>query len=310
MNQILNVELPQKKEQSKKKNYNNYNKQPKDIKSITKFFAIVILIFAIVLIGVAGYSIYNNYLESISNTKPSISVNQINENTIDIKIEHDKAISKVTYSWNYENETEIETNDKKGIEQQISIKEGQNTLTIRAVDINGQESVFEQSYTLVGSISIDFQAEGNSVKVLLDSDKTISRMTYRWDEETEVEIQINDKQAEQEIQVPPGEHTLKVIAIDEDNTTSTKEQVIKGVEEPVIETEIDETGKFVITLKDEFGLEKVELVANETDTMSRDLEGVKETKFGYQLQDGENIIQVSVTNIEGINVVKEFKPVK
>ena len=309
MNQILNVELPHKKEQQNKKNYNNYNKQPKDIKSITKFFAIIILIFAIILIAVAGCSIYNKYVESISSTKPLISVNQIDEKTINIKIEHDKSISKLTYSWNNEKETEISTNSKKEIEQEIAIEEGENTLIIKAVDINGQESVFEQNYTLVGSISIDFQAEGNKVKLLLDSDKIISRMTYRWDEEDEVEIEINDKQAEEMIDIPVGEHTLTVIAIDEENKTTTKEQKVKGVVEPTIETEIKDD-KFIITLKDEFGLDKIELVANETDKLSKDLEGVKEIKFNYKLKDGENIIKVSVINIEGVKTVKEFKPVK
>ena len=327
MNQILNTKLPENKEKKIENkysdnnygknnyggnNYNNYNKKqkPADIKKVIIVFVIILLIFAISIIGAASYSIYQKSLEKAANTKPMISISEVDENTLNLKIEHDKSISKLVYSWNDEEEIEIETDSKKTVEQEIDIKKGINTLTIKATDINGQKVESSNKFTLLETVTIDFQMEVNNVKVLLDSEKTISYITYRWDEEEEIKIDINSKQSEQNILVPKGEHVLTIIAVDENNKTTTKEKTIKGVVEPQIETYVDETGKFIITLKDEIGLEKVELIANETDNLEKELEGKKEVKFGYPLKDGENTIKIKLTNVDGVNVEKEFSETK
>ena len=322
MNQILNTKLPEKKEKKIENIYgsnnyggNNYNKysknqKPADIKKVIIVFVIFLVIFAISIIGAASYSIYQNSVEKAANTKPIITIGEIDEDTINLKIKHDKSISKLVYSWNDEEEIEIETDSKKTVEQEIDIKKGINTLTIKATDINGQKVESSNKFTLLETVTIDFQMEVNNVKVLLDSEKTISYITYRWDEEEEIKIDIDSKQSEQNILVPKGEHTLTVIAVDEDNKTTTKEKTVKGVVEPEIETYVDETGKFIITLKDESGLEKIELIANETDKLEKELEGKKEVKFGYMLKDGENIIKIRLTNVDGVNVEKEFSETK
>ena len=59
-------------------------------------------------------------------------------------------------------------------------------------------------------------------------------MTYRWDDDDETTIQINDTKIEQEIDAKKGTHTLKVVVVDIDNKTDTKEQTIKGVSKPKV----------------------------------------------------------------------------
>ena len=321
MNQILNTELPKSKvnksnnnnnNNNNYNNYNNYNKsqKPADIKKVIIVFLVILVICAVITIGIGSHALYKKSSEKGKNKKPTISTSQVDEETVNLKIEHDKSISKLVYSWNDEEEIEIKTDSKKKLEQEIDIKEGTNTLIVKATDINGQESIVKNKYTLAANVAIDFQKDENNIKVLLDSQKIISYITYRWDEEEEIKIEIDSKQSEQDILVPAGEHKLTVIAVDEDNKTTTKEKTIKGVVRPQIETYVDETGKFIITLKDEIGLEKVELVANETDTLEKELDGEKEIKFGYQLKDGENIIKIILTNVDGVNVEKEFIEIK
>ncbi len=308
MNQILSVKLPDKDKNMKTPNYNK--RQPSDIKSVIKFFVIVLILFGIILIGVGIYTLYMKYIDEIANTKPTIGVNKLDDDSINIKIDHDKTIVQLAYSWNGEEEVELDTDGKKNIEQEITIEQGTNKLRIKAIDINGQEAIFEQEFTLVGNISIDLQKEENNIKVLLDSDENISYLTYRWDDGEETKIDINSKQFEYLIPIIVGEHTLTIKAVDENNKSTIKEQAVKGISEPKIQTEIDDTGRFIITLTDEFGLESIELIANETDILERDLDGEKEIKFGYPLKDGENIVKITVTNIEEVKVVKEFTPVK
>ena len=295
MNQILSIEDTKKKNKKSKKQKMPKNSGPIAIESILKFFAIAILIFGIFMIGSGSYSMYTNSQEDIANVKPTIQVEE-NETEISLRVSHSRALSKVTYKWNNDEEVELQASGKKDISQTIEIPTGENTLTIYAQDENGQETTYQKSYTLEGDITIDFALDGNNIKVTASGKNELSYMTYRWDEEEETRVDINNTQIEQSIEIPKGQHTLTVIVVDENNTTETKEQEVKGVTKPNLEITTDGSSNFIIKVSDEEGLKRLEFTVNDTDKYKLELEGRTELEYQWPIEEGENILDVTVYN--------------
>lgn len=295
MNQILSVEDTKKKNKKSKKQKMPRNSGPVAIESILKFFAIAILIFGIFMIGSGSYSMYTNSQEETANVKPTIQVEE-SETEITLRVSHSRALSKVTYKWNNDEEVEIQASGKREVSQTIEIPTGENTLTIYAQDENGQETTYQKSYTLEGDITIDFALDGNNIKVTASGKNELSYMTYRWDEEEETRVDINNTQIEQSIEIPMGQHTLTVIVVDVNNTTETKEQEVKGVTKPNLEITTDGSDNFIIKVSDNEGLKRLEFTVNDTDKYKLELEGRTELEYQWPIEEGENILDVTVYN--------------
>ena len=147
-----------------------------------------------------------------------------------LKITHKKNIDRVEYNWNNNEKIVVNGNNGKYLEKEINIPSGTNTLHVLVVDVDGKEMTYEKQYELESNI--DIEVSGNKIRITSEGDKTISYMTYRWDEEEEKTIQINGTSVDEEIEAIKGLHTLTVILVDEDNNTDTKQQKINGVSKP------------------------------------------------------------------------------
>ncbi len=91
-------------------------------------------------------------------------------------------------------------------------------------------------------------------------------MTYRWDDEEEKTIQINNTTLEQEIDAIKGLHTLTVITVDEENNTDTKVQKINGVSKPKVSVTTDDSKSyFIIKASDDEKLSKLQFKINQDD---------------------------------------------
>ena len=304
MNQILSTENIKEKKK---------RKGPAEISSVAKFFSISILIFGIFIIGTASYSMYKDYQDSQTITKPTVNVSQTGEDTIVLKVLHDKALAKVTYSWKDDEVIDLNVNGRKNIEQEIEIPTGTNILKIYAQDVNGQEINFTNTYTREGEITLDVtkQEDGNNIIISATGKSELSYLTYRWDEEEETRVDINNTQIEQEIEAIKGTHTLTVIVVDVNNNTETKEIEVQGVTKPKLEVAPDASGNnFVVTMSDEQGLEKVEFIINETKKYRVMLDGKTEHEFSYPLEEGENKLNVTVYNTSGVTENRKVKITK
>ena len=303
MNQILSVGNSPMNEKKIKN-----NSGPKDINSILKFFSIAILVFGIFMIGTGSYSMYQDSKSSAS-TKPSIFVEETSDTQLTLKVQHSTNLSKVTYNWNNGEEQQIETKGKKSVEQTIEIPTGTNILNVYAVDEKGLEGKYQKEYTLEGDININFEVVGSDLKITAEGKEDISYITYRWDEEDETKVDIDDTSAEQVIEIPKGLHTLTVVAVDINNNTETKEQEVNGVTKPKLDITTDGSDNFIINVSDEQGLEKLEIVIN-GEKYRLKLDGRKELEYKYPIRDGENKLEVTVYNQSNVTQTKKVKVTK
>lgn len=298
MNQILSVDSSKKGNVRKNKVRNS---GPIEIYSILKFFSIVLFVFGVCMISSGSYSMYKGLNKEVTNSKPIIYVEQIDETEILLKITHDKALAKITYEWNEDGATEVPCNNKDEIETRIELPTGINTLAVYASDVNGQEIEYKQVYTIERDININIEPEGNSLKITANGKNQLQYMTYRWDNEEETKVDINRNQVEETIQIPKGLHTLTVIVVDENNKTESVEQEVNGVTKPKLDVTTDGSN-FIIQAADEQGLKKVEFIINETEKYMLNLETQlsleerKEFEYAYPLQDGENKLEITVYN--------------
>lgn len=309
LNQILDVDDSYGKKEKGKK-----NKAPKmprssgplEIQSIVKFFAIAILIFGIGIIGTGSYSMYKEATKEVAKTKPVIYVEQTGEENILLRITHDKELASITYDWNEEGATEVPINNKKQVEVNLTIPTGTNTLRVHAIDINGQEIEYEKVYTVESNININLEPEGNSLKITANGINQLQYMTYRWDDEDEIRVDVEGNEMQETIEIPKGLHKLTIIVVDVNNKTETKEQEVNGVTKPKLEVTTD--GKdFIINASDEQGLTRVEFIINQVDrfmidlTAELSLEDRKEFEYAYPLNDGENKLEVTIYNESGVS---------
>lgn len=317
MNQILSTSMPmENKKKDKKNKKNKKNRQPIAIGSILKFFGMVILIFGVFVIGIGGYAIYKNQIVQQQNVEPTIAIENKTDTLILLKVTHEKKIAKVEYAWNEEELKVIDGNNGQYVEQEINIPSGTNTLHVKVQDEEGKEKTFEKQYEIESNIN--FEVAGNKIKITCEAEKTISYMTYRWDEEEETRIEINDTKIEQEIEAIKGLHTLTVVTVDEDNSKDTKSQKINGVSKPELIIDVDEEVKhFVIKISDDEKLQRIEIRLNQDDSqkylLNLEDKDLKELEYvlPIELQSGENIIEVKVynsnniTNESGVRYVKQ-----
>ena len=303
MNQILSTSMPM---DNKKKKEKKVNTNPVAIKSILKFFAIAMLIFGIFTIGTGAYAVFKNQSEQQEqNLEPSISIEDKDEETILLKVVHKKNIAKLEYRWNDEESTVINGNNGKYIEKQIKVPSGKNTLHVLVVDEDGKEIPYEKQYERESKIN--FEVSGNKIKITYEGDKKVSYMTYRWDEEEEKTIQINDTKIDQEIDVIKGLHTLTVIVVDEDNNTDTKVQKINGVSKPKITVAVDDAKQhFVIKASDDEKITTIVFRLNQDDNQyyTLNIADMNYNDIQYvlpmELQSGENTIEVTIKNASGV----------
>lgn len=305
MNQILDTGDNGKNSKKKNKVKNKINirstGEKADIKTVVKFFTITLILFGIFMIGSGTYGWYKNGKtnEEIENAKPTILLENKDERNILLRITHQFAINTVSYSWSNEQEsTIIQGNGRKYIEEVINIPAGTNTLNIKVVDEKGKETTFSKEYT-VELITINLEVVNNSdIKIKLESENNISFFTYRWDEEEETRIDVNNVTAEQSIAIPKGLHILTITAVDENNNTVTKEQKVMGKTKPTVEVTTDGQD-FIVRASDEEGLTKVEVILNETDR-TRLVTQEKTLEYRFPLKDGENKIEVTAYNTNDV----------
>lgn len=297
MNQILATENnPEKKKTS--------NSKPADVKNIVRFFAIALIVFAVLLIASGTYSLIRNKNSQAQNQNasiPNITITQQGAKAI-VTITHDKPIDKIRYAWGDGVEETLQGMGRTKVTEPLDIPLGTTTLNLRVTDNIGKEARKQQQFSiqegqdlLAPTIELADDGEGN-IKIVAKDDVAISYILYSWNdgEQTKVEVHPDSpKQIQEKIKSLEGFNTLKVVAVDQrENKAEKEQQVYAGA--PKISV-IQEGEKLRIRATDDVEIEKISYVLNgrgyESGALSQ-----KEVEFEQELDVGQNIITITVTN--------------
>lgn len=302
MNQILQTE-------------NRKNKGPIEIGKIVKFFAIAIIIFAIILIGLGSYAIFTQHNNKedkpiVEDSEPQVNIERQKDDIV-IEVTHTKPISKIVYYWNEETENTIEGNNRTTLSETISLPFGTNTLNLTVIDINGEETKFQKEYVVEGNGKpvIDLKlTTDNKIKITVQDASNLSYIIYSWnnDEGTKVEATgDNLTTIEQEVEIPLGQNTLKVQAVNTNNVATTKELEVKGVKKPVV-TFKKEGDYLIIRAEDEVGMKIINYTLN-GQKYQINYGNKKVVEYKQKLEKGENNLELTAENQDGGITTKKVK---
>lgn len=322
MNQILQVQEKKNKKTSK----------PIDTKKIVLFFAICIIIFGLVMLGQGAYSAYQNKANEKVNLPepsepeyipPTIGFTRTADNKAIINIQSEVAISHIIYDWNNESSQTLEEAGKTNIEEVIDIPVGENTLNIKVIDSEGRETKKSEIYIVEASkpiIEVIFTG-ANDLKVIVTSEEELSYVTCKWNSEKEQKYDMitfeNRTKFDKILEIPKGQNTLKIIAVDIKNNQSESSMSIKGVPPAKVPTPIARDGYiyFSVISEDEYNIELVEFELNgdkkimNTDTFGK----TKEVDWRVKMVEGWNYLKIT-TKLEGADKTDstywkfEYKP--
>ncbi len=304
MNQILTVEKNKKAKGA-----------PLEEKTVVRIFAIAIMVFGIFMISNGTLALVSNKTTEEECTNPVV-IMELESNKIILNIKHDKAIDKIYYHWNDEQEQVLQGKGRNILEEEIPVIIGTNTLNVRILDIFGKETEYTKTYTIeekdIISPEIEFTAEAPKIKITVKDETQLDYMTYRWNDEDETKIQVKEnspKVIEERIETLGGINTLKVVAVDKAGNKTEKEQKFQGGQNPKINLERQEQN-LMITVKADNEIKKIEYTLNEvqysTDPQNTGVTlNTKEITFPQPLVQGENKITITVTDIYGLTATQE-----
>lgn len=302
MNQILTVE--RKRKQPKVKNQNNSGTI--DIKKIVRFFAITMIIFGIILIGEGGYAIFKEAADQDPANMPKVIVSREGDAVI-LNVEHTTEISKVIYSWNDGEATEVPQGGLTAYEE-ILLPNQNSVLNITIEDMKGKRTHYQKEYIIEGMdikkpiINIQVADGSKKMTITAEDETAISYLSYQWEGEEEVKIEATAEtqtKIEKEINLTPG--TKKILIIAEDasgNREQVEKEIVATTSKPKMRL-LQDGQKIMIEASDEDGIKEIKLNLNGKQYVNP-VNNLKYIKIGPALlQEGKNTIYVEVTNING-----------
>lgn len=320
MNQILLTNSQNNKKKNNKYNRNNSG----DMKKIIVFFSVAILVFSLLIVGVYAYKIYSNQnKEPKTIGKPELSLEEI-ENQVKIIAKAEAGISKIIYTWNDEEDKEVELNGIKDYEEALEIPEGENILKVKVIDQNNEEiettkEFYKEEDKDKPNLEIDEEVLTKTGKVKIiatDENNGLKYVTYQWNDEEETTIEAEDENQttiETTIDVKRGTNTLKIKAINKLDKEQTIERTLKGINDPIIEvTKDDATGTLYMKITHDMGFKKIEFNVNGQEYVyDENFSGYdsekKEISYKFDLIEGENIVIIHAVSLEDSEKIYQGK---
>ena len=290
---------------------------------VVRVFAICLAVFAVCLLAIGGVTLLKNKKEEPATpvaqaTKAQISVEQL-ETTLKIKVVHDKAIEKIIYKWDNEKENTINCNGQTEIEKEISLLSGSHALTIKVIDVNGEESLpFEQSFeSSIGEDkekpTIETELNVNKLIVKVEDDTALDFVTYRWNNDEEIVVQAEEgqKSLEFEIEILKGKNDLMIVAVDKSNNSESKSASYTGVTKPEVYLEVSaEKDSVYVKITHDTGIKEVMLELNgQSQNVGIGDDSPTEVVFSFGLPNSTNIIKIVAVSVDDTKTEKELEVV-
>lgn len=293
MNQILQTE--------------NKKSGPVEISKVVLFFAIALIILGIILIGQGSYAMIVGTKEKDgqqiqNNAVPEVNIQRTEENIM-LSIHHIKPISNITYHWNDGAQQQIQTNDQLSIQEEIALPFGNNTLTIIVKDQEGNEYTYVKEYAVDGDgkpvIELLLTKE-NKIRIKVQDTQGLKYIRYTWNSGNYVTVKANVenlKLIDELAEIPLGQNTLRVEAVNIEDMITTKELEVRGVRRPVVSLR-QQGNDLIIHAEDEVAMKVIEFTLN-GQKYQMDCRDLKVVEHKQALKQGENVIELTAENKEG-----------
>lgn len=309
MNQILQVN-----EETK------YKSKSGNAKEIVLYLIVVSILFGLIF---GAYLIFKNITKEdpkptneVNNIKvpeyiPNIILEKTSGNKLIINVECETGISKLTYNWNNENSQIVELNGTSNIEKIIDMPFGENTIYVSVTDVNGKETQKEETFIIeLPKPQIELSVVGSSIKISVTSEIELAKITYTWNSETIKEENMTTYEDrnnfEKKIEIPVGNNTLTVVAVDINGGQSEKVQEIKGVTKATTKTEVKNGyWHFTVTGKENIKLVEFEFNGNKYIMNTSTFGQTKVVHYKVKLVNGTNYLKItSTTESDGVDTTE------
>lgn len=288
------------------------NSNSQDTKKIVLFFAVSLIIFGFILFGQGVYGIVKKDSTQVNkdDETTTISLQQNNSGEVIINVNSQTIISELIYYWNSEASQTISGNGNTTMQQIITMPAGQNTLTVKTIDVNGKQKTETQTFKLdVDKPNISLSVIGNKIKIAVDSKADLAYITYKWNNEQEKKMDMTtfeDKtKYEVEVEIPKGKNTLLVTATDIYENKSEKSQEVKGIAKPVFAKPVinEPYITFTVTSEDD-DIKTIEFFYNGknykiTEDAIKKSQNAKKVSYKLTLEKGKNTLIVKATTQNG-----------
>lgn len=299
-------------------------------KNIILFFAIAIIIFGIVMTSMGGYGIAvakAEKEEKIEAAKiPNVELTSAN-NVVTVSVKHVRGIKNIIYSWNDEEEETIEiTQPAENTEEYIDIPAGKNTLNVEVIDVAGKTATISKEFSYEGTYMDVSVLDNKSIRIIVTDVTGLQSVSYKWNSEDEIVAypeEANQQVMEIISDIPVGENTIRVNAVNNENDIQSKEVTIKGITKPTIRLNFNEDKTLIaLNLSDDQGIQSYsyklstapikDIAENGTiipEFKDKLTQVVSENKVGNGeitisesviFYEGFNYVEITVTNIEGV----------
>lgn len=173
------------------------------------------------------------YREDKDIIKPEIEF-QVEGSKIIIVAKDETAMSYIMYHWNNEEDTIVEVNEEnnKKIEERISILKGENTLTIIAVDQEGNEAKKEQIFRGAKKPNIEITQQNDEIIIKVTDEENLKKIDMNINgsqSSTDPEntgVSLNLKEASFMQKLIPGKNTITITAY---SVSGLSEQVTQEI---------------------------------------------------------------------------------
>ena len=288
------------------------NSNSQDTKKIVLFFAVSLIIFGFILFGQGVYGIVKKDSTQVNkdDETTTISLQQNNSGEVIINVNSQTIISELIYYWNSEASQTISGNGNTTMQQIITMPAGQNTLTVKTIDVNGKQKTETQTFKLdVDKPNISLSVIGNKIKIAVDSKADLAYVTYKWNNEQEKKMDMTtfeDKtKYEVEVEIPKGKNTLLVTATYIYENKSEKSQEVKGIAKPVFAKPVinEPYITFTVTSEDD-DIKTIEFFYNGknykiTEDAIKKSQNAKKVSYKLTLEKGKNTLIVKATTQNG-----------
>ena len=284
------------------KDYKRGKNQRAEIKSIIKIYCLIIIVFAITLIGKSAYAMITNKTKQYD----SVTVHALQMNAeVTLTFNATNPISKVVYSWDDNGSSYVSGDGRNNFKKTVQIPYGNPVLTIRVYDCYESEHVYTKTYINTNADQtkpkIEVSAEPKAIQITATDDYGIRAIMYNWKGKDPVYIQSNEDEKTFSTTVEINEtisDTLTITAIDTNNNQTTIEQPVEASRKPVI-TFSKDGKKLTINAKDEVGITNIKVIIDDK-IADQPIQNLKELSSTIELTSGSHIVEVTVTNLNGL----------